>query len=345
MPRRPREWRSGQPSLADVAVVAGVSAQTVSRVVNGTGSVVPETRARVEAALIELGYRAHTAARALATNQFRSVGIVCFDLTKFGNLHVVDGAIQQARDHGYGVYLGSVPEATRAELQAAVRGLTDQAVDGLLIVEARILDHPDLNLPSGLPIVVAEGARDISHPTVGIDHAVGARLAVEHLLELGHRTVHHIGGLASSYPAATRASAWAATLAGRGIPTPEPVSGDWTAASGYRAARSLLEDRPSESVSAIFAANDEMAAGALRAATELGRRVPEQLSVVGYDDAGFGAFLTPPLTTIRQDLRGVGRRCIELLLPAMRDRLTPLTATELIAPELVVRDSTAPPSA
>jgi DNA-binding LacI/PurR family transcriptional regulator len=365
MPRRRGEWQSGQPSLADVAARAGVSTQTVSRVVNGTANVLPDTRMRVERALTELGYRAHTAARALATGKFGSIGVLCFDLTKFGNLHIVDAAIRQAQASGYAVYLSSVPDATDADLQAAVRGLTDQAVDGLIVVEARILDTPSLRLPRDLPVVVAEGARDIPYPAVGVDHAFGARLAVEHLLGLGHATVHHVSGLPDSYPALTRLEAWRSVLTERGRPVPVPAAGDWSAASGYRAAMELLGSGPRTGgpatagdtagdtggdtggpVTAIFAANDQMAAGVMRAAADLGRRVPGDLSVAGYDDTELAAYLVPALTTVRQDLRAVGRRCVDLLVPAVRGGvpLPPRTAG-LMRPELVVRASTAAPPA
>lgn len=346
MPRRVREWRSGQPSLADVAALAGVSAQTVSRVVNDTARVRLETRTRVEQAVAELGYRPHTGARSLATNAFASVGILCFDLTKFGNLHIVDAAIARARDDGYGVYLGTIPDATHDELQAAVRGLTDLAVDGLLIVEARILDTPSLTLPPRLPLVVAEGSRELPHAVVGIDHARGARAVVEHLLGLGHQTVHHISGLPSSYPAIRRRATWEQVLRECGRTVCEPVAGDWSAASGRRAAHELLDAAAADDrapVTAIFAANDQMAAGALRAAAERGIEVPRALSVVGYDDAELAGFLAPPLTTVRQDLRAVGRRAIELLLGAARTRTTLPESVDLIAPELVVRESTASP--
>jgi DNA-binding LacI/PurR family transcriptional regulator len=314
-------------------------------VVNDTASVSEPTRERVAAALSQLGYRPHTAARALATNAFRSIGILCFDLTNFGNLYNVDEAIAQARDRGYGVYLDSVPEATHAELQAAVRGLTDQAVDGLLIVEARVLDTPNLSLPGGLPLVVAEGSRNVPHAVVGIDHAAGARAAVEHLLELGHPTVHHISGLPSSYPAIRRRATWEEVLRERSRSVQAPVAGDWSAASGHHAARVLLEsgDDGGAPVSAIFAANDQMAAGVLRAAAELGIDVPGRLSVVGYDDIELGPFLAPSLTTVHQDLRGVGRRAMELLLPAAGRRAALPPTVDLIAPELIVRESTAPP--
>ncbi|WP_067667279.1 LacI family DNA-binding transcriptional regulator [Nocardia miyunensis] len=346
MPRSPGKRPSGHASLSDVAALAGVSAQTVSRVVNGAGNVLPDTREKVESALTALGYRPHTAARALATGKFGSIGVLCFDLTKFGNLHVVDAAIHEAQANGYGMYLSSMPDATDADLQAAVRGLTDRAVDGLVLVEARILDTPHLRLPAGLPTVVAEGARDAAYATVAVDHAAGARLAVEHLLELGHRTVHHISGPPSSHSTVARLVAWRQALEDHGAHIPEPTAGDWSAASGYRAARELFDrarrgDIPR--VTAIFAANDEMAAGVLRAAVEDGIAVPHELSVVGYDDTEFAGYLTPPLTTVRPDLRRVGRRCVERLLMASRaDTAVPATA-ELVVPELVVRASTSAP--
>ncbi|HVT68359.1 MAG TPA: substrate-binding domain-containing protein [Trebonia sp.] len=346
MPRRPGEWQSGQPSLADVAARAGVSPQTVSRVVNGTGSVGQDTRRNVERVLAELGYRAHAGARALATGKFGSIGVLCFDLTQFGNLQIVDEAVRQAQAGGFAVHLGSVPDATDAGLRAAIRGLTDQAADGLLVIEARILDTPRLRLPGDLPVVVAEGARNVPYASVGVDHAAGTRLVVEHLLALGHRTVHHIGGLPSSYPAATRLAAWRQTLAARGRPVPEPVSGDWSMASGYRAATELLRNsRPAGDgpVTAVFAGNDQMAVGALRAAADLGIRVPQELSVAGYDDTEVAAYLVPALTTVHQDLRGVARRCMDLLIPAVRGETRLGPTVDLVEPELVTRASTAPP--
>lgn len=338
MARRPRQ--SGQPSLEDVAALAGVSGQTVSRVINNTAYVMPATREKVLRAVAELGYRTNAAARALATGRFGSVGVVCFDLTAVGNLFIIDEAIRLAQQNRYAATVITVSSATDADLQAALRGLADQAVDGMLVVEGRILDTPNLRLPDDLPVVVAEGARGIPYAAVGVDHAAGGWLAVEHLVGLGHPTVHHISGLPSSYPAVARRQAWQDVLRKHRLPVPEPVVGDWSAASGYQAALRLLRD---DAVSAIFAANDQMAAGAVRAAADLGRKVPGDLSVVGYDDSELAAFLVPALTTVRQDSRGVGRRCMDRLIPAMREG-KPLPPTlDLVSPELVVRGSTAPP--
>jgi DNA-binding LacI/PurR family transcriptional regulator len=341
MPRRAGERRRlGQPSMADVAALAGVSAVTVSRVANGHVSVTPETRERVEQAMKQLGYRENTAARALATGRFGTIGVVSFDLTATGNLYIVDAVIREAQQAGYAVNLATLDAAIDARLQAAVRRLTSLAIDGLVVVEARILDAPSLRLPAGVPVVVAEGASDVGYPAVGADHGAGATAAVEHLLSLGHRTVHHVSGLADSYPAVRRKEAWQRALRRRECEVPSPVSGDWSAASGYDAGLELLRD---PGVTAIFAANDQMAAGVLRAAAEIGRRVPGDLSVVGYDDAEVAGFLTPPLTTVRQDLDGVGRHCVSVLLSAMRGEKLDWS-TRLLAPELVIRASTAPPA-
>lgn len=339
MPRRPGERRQTQPSLADVAAQAGVSGQTVSRVVNGNSRVLPETRRKVERAMAELGYRANTAARALATGKFGSIGIACLDLTAIGNLLVVDEVIRGAQENGFSVNLATVSTATNTGLQAAVRGLTTRAVDGLVIVEARILDTPDLSLPADLPIVVAEGFSGIDHTAVGMDHAAGARLAVEHLLGLGHQTVHHVSGLPDSYPAVVRLETWRDVLRSHQCAIPQPVAGDWSPASGYRAAVELLR---ADDVTAIFVANDQMASGVLRAAADLGRRVPDDLSVVGYDDIETAAYLHPPLTTLRQDFRSLGQRCTDLLLQAIDEDTSPPRTVDLIPPELVIRASTAP---
>ncbi|WP_202866094.1 LacI family DNA-binding transcriptional regulator [Kribbella turkmenica] len=341
MPRRAGERRRlGQPSMADVAAVAGVSAVTVSRVANGHASVTPETRERVEQAMKQLGYRENTAARALATGRFGTIGVVSFDLTATGNLYIVDAVIREAQQAGYGVNLATLDAAIDARLQAAVRRLTSLAIDGLVVVEARILDAPSLRLPDNVPVVVAEGASDVGYPAVGADHGAGATAAVDHLLSLGHRTVHHVSGLADSYPAVRRRDAWQRALRRRECAVPPPVVGDWSAASGYAAGLELLKD---PGVTAIFAANDQMAAGVLRAAAESGRRVPDDLSVVGYDDAEVAGFLSPPLTTVRQDLDGVGRHCVSVLLSSMRGEKLDWS-TRLLAPELVIRASTAPPA-
>ncbi|NEE03820.1 LacI family transcriptional regulator [Phytoactinopolyspora halotolerans] len=329
--------------MADVARLAGVSGQTVSRVANGNTRVTAETRNKVEAAMRQLGYRANVAARALATGKFATIGVVTFNLTAVGNIRIVESVIAGAQASGYSVSLAVVDTPTEQDVRAAVRGLTDRAVDGVIVIEARVLDTPHLQLPEEVPVVIADSRSTHEHPTFGMDEAAGARAAVGHLLELGHRTVHHVAGPPGSNPAERRRAAWKRMLQRAGRPVPQPVVGDWSPESGYQAARQLLSD---ETTTAVFAANDQMAAGVLRAAEELARRVPEDLSVVGYDDLDITPYFSPPLTTVRQDLGAVGSRCLDHLLAMIE---TPAgappapAASRLVHPELVVRSSTAPP--
>lgn len=341
--------------MSDVARLAGVSGQTVSRVVNGNPGVAAETRERVESAMHRLGYRANAAARALATGRFRTIGVVTFNLTAVGNIRILDAVISEAQAHGYSVNVAVVDTPTEHDIRAAVRAMTDRAVDGIVVIEARVLDTPNLQLPQEVPAVIADSSAAHDHPTFGMDEAAGARAAVGHLLELGHQTVHHLAGPTGSNPAERRRTAWHRMLKRRGCPVPAVVHGDWSPYSGYRGGLELLED---QDVTAIFAANDQMATGVLRAAVDQGRRVPEELSVVGYDDQDFAPYQTPPLTTVNQDLAEVGRRSLEHLLnliegdreqeansPARGHRNGPAgrPIRNLVRPTLVVRGSTAIP--
>ncbi|UFU02999.1 substrate-binding domain-containing protein [Ruania suaedae] len=341
MARRPGTGATKGASMADVARLARVSGQTVSRVANGNARVTPETREKVEAAMQQLGYRANAAARALATGKFRTIGVVTFNLTAVGNIRIVDAVIAEAQEQGYSVSLAVVETPTEQGVRAAVRGLTDRAVDGIIVIEARVLDTPNLQLPEEVPVVVADSGATRTHPSFGMDEAAGARAAVEHLLDLGHRTVHHVSGPTGSHPGARRRNAWRTTLRRAGRTVPAPLIGDWSPQSGYDAGSELLTR---EGVTAIFAANDQMAAGILHAAHERGRRVPDQLSVIGYDDSDVTPFLTPPLTTVNQDLEEVGRRCLGLLLSVVNGSSdAPGPREKLVRPRLVVRSSTAPP--
>lgn len=329
--------------MADVAKLAGVSGQTVSRVVNGNDRVTAETRIKVESAMKQLGYRANIAARALATGRFGTIGVVMFNLSAVLNVRIVEAVVSRAQARGYSVSLAVVDEPTEKDVRAAVRGLTDRAVDGVIVIEARVLDTPHLRLPEQVPLVIADSRAAHKHPTFGMDEAAGARAAVDHLLELGHATVHHVAGPAGSNPAQRRRAAWQRQLKRSGRAIPPAVVGDWSPRSGYDAARRLLMD---DGVTAVFAANDQMAVGVLRAAAELGRRVPEDLSVVGFDDLDVAPFLTPPLTTVRQDLAAVGRRCVEQLIARIEEPPgagSGQTTSRFVRPELVVRASTAPP--
>lgn len=333
--------RKRGPSMADVARLAGVSGQTVSRVANGRHNVDAITRDRVLAAMREVGYRPNGAARALRNGQFRSIGVIVFELSSFGNTRTLDAIAAAATLSGYAVNLMPVLDgATQSALTGAFDRLGEQAVDGVVIlIEAHRLDEAEVQLPDGLPVVVIDSNADFDYPIVDTDQAQGARLATEHLLDLGHRTVWHLGGPAASFAASRRLRSWRQTLLDRGCPVPPALVGDWSAGSGYEAGRELAAD---PEVTAVFAANDQMALGLLRALHECGRAVPGDVSVVGFDDMEEAAHFWPPLTTIRQSFAEVARRAVDALISEIQageHHHQPVA----VGTELVVRASTGPP--
>jgi DNA-binding LacI/PurR family transcriptional regulator len=326
-------------SQADVAALAGVSSQTVSRVSNGLDNVDASTRDRVVAAMEQLGYRPNSAARALRTGRFRSIGVILFSLSTFGNMKTLDAVATAAAEAGYSITLMPVQKATQNAVAGAFDRLSEQAVDGIIIlIEAHILDSSDVTLPVGVPVVIVDSDAGDHYAVVDADQAQGARLATEHLLELGHETVFHLAGPTSSYSAARRTQSWRETLERRGRLVPAPIIGDWTVDSGYRAG---VELAARDDVTAVFAANDQMALGILRAMHEAGRAVPGEVSVVGFDDMAEAEAFWPPLTTVHQDFNEVGHRSIRALVAAIEGEGH--AGTDIVPTRLVLRASTAPP--
>ncbi|MER7356228.1 LacI family DNA-binding transcriptional regulator [Nonomuraea dietziae] len=323
--------------MADVAKEAGVSHQTVSRVLNDHPNVRGETRARVLAAIGKLGYRRNLVARALVTKHSRTLGVVSFDTTLYGPASTVYGIEQAARSAGYFVSIVSLKSIDRRGVLDALDYLADQGVDGIVVVAPQRSAATALtDLPGGIPTVAVEGGQAGGVPVVCVDQVEGGRLATEHLLSLGHETVWHVRGPSDWLEAEGRVAGWRAALAAAGRDGPEPLAGDWSPRSGYEAGRSLANMKD---VTAVFVANDQMALGVLRAFTERGVRVPDQVSVVGFDDIPESEFFSPPLTTIRQDFDAVGRQSIEVLLRQIggsgeRERL-------VVSPSFVARASTA----
>ena len=328
------------PVMADVARVAGVSHQTVSRVINEADHVRPETRERVLRAMLELDYRPNSVARALVTGRSRTLGVVSFDTTLYGPASTLFGIERAAHAEGYFVSIVSVTSLDRASVLGAVERLRAQGVDGILIVTPQdAAAEAVLHVPADTPVVAVEAGPEGDVPVVAVDQLAGARAATEHLLELGHRTVWHIAGPSDWLEARQRVDGWAAALADAGADAPPLLSGDWSARSGYELGKRLATVRD---VTAVFAANDQMALGLLRALYEAGRQVPRDLSVVGFDDIPEAQFFTPPLTTVRQDFNEMGRQSLMLLLDEIA---APTRSSErvVVEPELKVRESTAPP--
>jgi DNA-binding LacI/PurR family transcriptional regulator len=326
------------PVMGDVARLAGVSHMTVSRVLNQPNSVRPETRDRVRQAIEQLGYRPNSAARSLVTRRSRVLGVVCFDTTLYGPASTLNGIEHAAEDAGYAVSVASLRRSTAGSAVQAVQRLVDQSVDGLVLIVPQTSAAVSFfrALPGDVPVVAVESALP-AVTSVAVDQVLGARQITGHLLSLGHETVYHVRGPADWSEANGRVEGWRAALEEHGGSVPRPLVGDWSAKSGYAAGQRLASNTQ---VTAIFAANDSMALGVLRALHEAGLRVPEDVSVVGFDDIPEAAFMTPPLTTVRQPFREVGRRSIEILVAAIEG--ADVTAgSAVMPPQVVVRESAA----
>jgi DNA-binding LacI/PurR family transcriptional regulator len=339
-PTRESSAGTPRPSMADVARLAGVSSQTVSRVSNGQANVDEATRARVLDAMQTLGYRPNGAARALKTGRFHTIGVIMTTLQTLGNIRTLDAIATEAARADYSVLLMPISDRTLRGVSGAYRRLSAQAVDGAVIIrEARFLDRAEFALPPGIPVVVIDSGAGPGYTVVDTDQALGARQATEHLLGLGHSQVWHIAGPETSFSAAHRAESWERTLQAAGITPPPLLRGNWTAESGYGHGLTLGR-RPD--VTAIFAANDEMALGVMRALHELGRDVPADVSIVGFDDMDVAASFWPPLTTVRQDFAAVGRLSIQKLLTKVSGTI-PGPDTTIVPTALIIRASTASP--
>jgi DNA-binding LacI/PurR family transcriptional regulator len=327
------------PSIADVAHLAGVSQQTVSRVSTGAPNVRQATRQRVLDAMDRLGYSPNTAARALRYGSFGTIGLIAHQLARTGEYRTVEAVVEAARRETYTVSLVDVDSPSSQDVDAAVQRLTNQAIDGLVIIRAETATPATLSLPSRLPVVVSDSRFIGHHPAVGADQATGVAEAMHHLLSLGHRTVHHLAGPADSAPAQVRLDTWRTALVAAGRRVPEPLRGDWSASSGYAVGQALARDAD---VTAVLCANDEMAAGLLRALHESGRDVPGEVSVVGFDDIPLSEFTWPPLTTVHQDFPAIGARLVSLLLRQIREHENLASYHEVVPTTLIVRGSTGP---
>ncbi|MET4061837.1 DNA-binding LacI/PurR family transcriptional regulator [Arthrobacter sp. UYP6] len=334
--------------MEDVARVAGVSHQTVSRVLNDHPNVSPGTKDRVSAAIGELGYRRNAAARSLVTRSSKVIGVIITELEQYGPASTLLGLQEAAFRNGYFVSVAGLREMTRAAMLESVNHLLNQAPDGIVVVapvQAGVDLFRKLEVTIPLEIVTSGLAPDGSQEQA-------ARTAVAHLADLGHRSIAHLAGPDQWMDARQRAAGWREELAERGLPATPPIVGDWGAGSGYRIGLDFDDDAHT----AVFVANDQMALGFMRALHERGIKVPHDVSVVGFDDQPEAAYFLPPLTTIRQDFRSMGSYCIDLLLqqvagsggagPDERASAQPVPGSSGIpVPELVVRSSTAPPAA
>ena len=333
---------TGAPSLGDVARLAGVSTQTASRVSMGAANVRPATRERVLRAMNQLGYSPNRAAQALRRGSFKAIGVLTQQIQRTGEAMTTAGVVEAATDAGYAVSLVQVDQPESDDMREAAVRLAHQAIDGLVVVQAGRAGPEHLALPPTMPVAVSDSALVGYYPSASADQVQGVRDAVGHLLGLGHRTVHHVTGPEGSQSALIRRATWAASLQEAGVAVPDPLPGDWSAASGYQAGLRLAED---PGVTAVFCANDEMALGLIRAMHERGRAVPRDVSVVGFDGLALGEFSFPPLTTVRLDFKRHGREMVGLVLEQVASGPMDGSRSVIIPAELVLRGSTAPPNA
>ncbi|MDQ0426110.1 LacI family DNA-binding transcriptional regulator [Cellulomonas iranensis] len=333
---RGRASREGRPpAMNDVAALAGVSHQTVSRVLNDHPSVRPATRERVLDAIATLGYRPNLAARALVTRRTGTIGVITPATVLFGPTSTLVAIERAARDVGHYVSVATLRDFSGREVGDAVEHFLAQGVDGVVVVApstGTIDAVADVRAP--VPVVlVTSGREGVAVPTVAVDQVAGGRLATEHLLASGRRTVVHVAGPLEWYDARDRLRGWQEAHEAAGLAVPQHRVGGWRAADGFAVGRALVRDGLPD---AVFAANDQLALGLLAAFAEAGVRVPEDVAVVGFDDEPGAEFYAPPLTTVRQDFAELGRRAVAALVEAMGGRVPEVAS---IAPELVVRAS------
>lgn len=306
------------PSMADVAAVAGVSHQTVSRVLNEHPSVRDETRGRVEQAIAQLGYRRNSAARALVTRRTGTIGVLSVRSALFGPTSILIAVEGAARESGYHVLLTTIPRFDSEATRAAFEYFLDRDVEGIVIVAPQVVTASvALQVQSRIPIVVVSSAQTDSGRVraVSVDHFGGARAVTRHLIETGRRSIVHVAGPQDWHDAIDRRLGWQAECEEAGLADlPKPLVGGWSAQRGYETGLHLVERGVPE---AVFAANDQLALGVLRAFWEKGVRVPDDVAVAGFDDEDGAAHFIPPLTTVRQDFAALGHGAIVSLLDAL----------------------------
>jgi DNA-binding LacI/PurR family transcriptional regulator len=326
--------------MTDVARLAGVSHQTVSRVLNGHPNVREQTRLRVRAAITELGYRPNTAARALATGRSRVIGVVAQNSTLYGPAATLDAITAAAISQDFTLSVVIIRKFSHHAVTSAVNLHLDQRVAGLvMIAPVEVATEALEDLTTEIPLVTIDGDPLRATRLVAVDQEAGGYLATRHLLDAGHRTVWHVCGPAGWYDSMGRIAGWRRALAEAGAEIPPLLTADWSAASGYRVGQMLAR---MTDVTAVFTANDHLALGVLRALNERGRKVPGDLSLVGFDDVPEAEFYTPPLTTIRPDFESVATASMEMLLEQITSGQQH-TERKIIPPRLITRSSVGPP--
>lgn len=340
----------GKVTIRDVAAAAGVSRQTVSRVLNDRPDVAKGTRKRVLKVIEELGYRPSSIARSLSQGRSCTLGVVSYGVQYFGPSHTLAGIEHQANEMGYTLHLSLVRQPSESGVQL-LHEMLSYHVDGIIWAVSEIGNNRDWAEREicriSVPVVFLDMRPCPNLSVVNIDNRKGGSIATRHLLDQGYQHIGLITGPLDWWSAQQRRTGWQEALEEAGLPIEKDlhVEGTWSAASGERGMRRLLDQHPD--IDAVFACNDQMALGALKAAREMGRQVPKDLAVIGFDDAPEAAFFCPPLSTVRQDLSQLGRssvRELERMIEARQEEEVDIEPkTILLEPELVVRESSVRP--
>ncbi len=325
------------PSIRDVARLAGVSYQTVSRVLNNSESLRPSTKERVLQVIDQIGYRPNAAARALVTSKSRTIGVLTSQTPHYGSATSLYAIEEAAREAGYVISQTSLATSDYESIRDRLEHLMNQSVEGLIVIapQVRVFDAVK-ELEITVPLVTLDSTQRDDR-ALWVDQQAGARSATRHLIELGHRDILHLAGPQDWIEAEARMRGFVDEMIESDLPVVPPILGDWTADFGHYAGRELSRRID---FTAVFAANDQMALGLIHAFHEAGIDVPGDVSVIGFDDIPEAAHYWPPLTTVRQDFPELARRSIDLLLGQLGG-IRPLDR-KAITPTLVVRDSTGP---
>jgi LacI family transcriptional regulator len=334
-------------TIKDVAKQAEVSPGTVSNALTGKRPVSETTRQRILRAIEELGYQPNMLARSLVNRRSHTLAVVTSGLEYFGPSRAAVGIEQEANKLGYSLLLSLLHQPGDSDVSPALAALTARRVDGIIWAVADIGDNRSWIRSDRLeqlpPIIFLSMEPRPGLPVVAVDNRAGAAQATQHLLDQGRRTIGLIAGPLTWWEARERLAGWKATLQRAGLEASESlmVEGDWSADSGEQGIHHLFTQRPD--IDAVFACNDQMALGALRVAHLLGRRVPQDLAVVGFDNIPESAYFWPPLTTVYQHLTDVGRIAVQELHKIIEARHQGQDTVEpvamLLKPELVVRAS------
>lgn len=325
------------PSMFDVATHSGVSHQTVSRVLNGHKSVTEKTRKKVLKSVKELGYRPNLTARALVTGKTATIGVLSHDTTLFGPASTLHSVQSAARENGYRTTIYSLKSEDSESIVSGISELINDGVDGIVIIAPQIRGTKEVsNVIGNFPAVLVENESSAALPSVNVDQLYGAFELTRHLISLGHKTIAHISGPKDWYETSKRIQGFKKALSENKLENSFIWEGDWSARSGYELTKKIIKNKK---ITAIFAGNDAMALGALKALSEADLNVPNDMSLVGFDDLPESQFLTPALTTAKQDFHAVGDQALGILLGLINNSKGRMNVA--IKPEMVIRASTA----